>query len=74
MDYEFGDISYVVKFYARTRPQYNAIYDKLCTLDIAKLHVCCVQTQRLNHIGNEEHSFIGHKTKIIGTAILNRVL
>ena len=53
MDDEFGDISYVVKFYARTRSQYNAIYDKLCTLDRDKLPVICVQTQTLNHVEND---------------------
>ena len=72
MDCKFGDISYVVKFYARTRTQYNAMYDKLCTLDKDKLHVCCVQTQRLNHVETEGFSFCGDKTEVIGTAVLNK--
>ena len=50
MDCQSGDISYVVKFFARTRTQYDEIYEKLCTLDRDKLPVCCVQTQRLNHV------------------------
>ena len=54
MDCESGDISYTVKFYARTRQQYNAIYDKLCTLDRAKLSVIYVQTQMLNHVETDD--------------------
>ena len=72
MDAEFGDISYVVKFYARTRPQYNAIYDKLCTIDRDKLPVCCVQTRRHDNVENDDFSLCGDQTEVIGTAVLNQ--
>lgn len=72
MDSQSGDISYVVKFYARTRPQYNNIYDKLCTIDRAKLPVCCVQTRRLDTVDNDDFSLCGDETEVIGTAVLNQ--
>ena len=72
MDGEFGDISYVVKFYARTRPQYNAIYDKLCTLDIYKLYLCCVLTQRPNTVENDDNLLCGNKNKVIASVVINK--
>ena len=71
MDCESGDISYVVKFFARTRKEYDEIYDKLCTLDRDKLPVCCVQTQRLNNVETDDFSFSRNETEVIGTAVLN---
>ena len=72
MNFESGDISYIVKFYARTRQQHNDIYDKSCALDRSKMPVICVETQRLNNTENDDFSFRGYKTEVIGTDILNK--
>ena len=48
------------------------MYDKLCTLDEAKLPVCCVQVRRLNTVENDDFLLCGDGTKFIGTAVLNK--
>ena len=44
----------------------------MCTLNIDKLHVCCVQTQRLNHVETDNFSFCGDEIEVIGMAVLNK--
>ena len=68
----FGDISHVVNFFARTKPQHNVMYDKFCTLDRDELPACCVHTRMLNTVENDDYSICGDENEVIGTVLLNK--